>query len=200
LDRDFFHEAPAMSESDDRLLAPRVRIMQIIAFALITGVLVFLGFACFQVFVQRQGEPAAPIDGLPMISLVTVAVFAGGVVASFVVPTVMTRAALQRIAAGTRQVPQGTDPKDQATDLDKLLAVKQTALIVGMALLEGPAFMGCIAFFIEAQFFTLGIVAVAIVAMLLRFPTEGGVRNWLYEQTNQLQQIRQSGQRPSELR
>lgn len=189
-----------MSEMDDRVLAPRVRVMQIIAFALITGVVVFLGIACYQVFVQRQGEPAAPIEGLPMISLVAIAMLAGGVVASFVAPTLMTRAALQRIVAGTWQVSEGIDPKDQATDLAKLLAVKQTTLIVGMALLEGPAFMGCIAFFTEAQLFTLGIVAVAIVAMLLRFPTDVGVRSWLYEQTNQLQQIRQSGQRPSELR
>jgi hypothetical protein len=189
-----------MSEMDDRVLAPRVRIMQIIACALITGVVVFLGFACYQVFVQRQGQPMAPIDGLPMISVVAVAMVAAGVVASFVAPTVMTRGALQKIAAGTFQIPQRIDPKDMATDFAKLLAVKQTTLIVGLALLEGPAFMGCIAFFLEAQALTLLIVAVPIVAMLLRFPTEGGVRNWLYEQTNQLQQLRQSGQWPSELR
>jgi hypothetical protein len=187
-----------MSELDDRVLAPRVRAMQIMAFALITGVVVFLGIACYQVL--AQGAPATPRDGLPMVSLVAGVVFAGGIMASFAAPTLMTRAALQRIASSTWQVPRGTDPKDAATDFAKLLAVKQTTLIVSMALLEGPAFLGCLAFFVEGQFFMLGIVTVAIVAMLLKFPTEGSVRSWLYEQTNQLQHIRQSGQRPSELR
>jgi hypothetical protein len=182
-----------MSEIDDRILAPRVRVMQIIAFALVTGVLVFLGIACFQVFVQRQGQPQGQADALPILSLLAVAMLAGGAAVSFVVPKVMTRAAMQKIAAGIWQLPEGIDPKDLATDFAKLLSVKQTALIIGLAMLEGPAFLGCIAFLIEARPFTLGLVGVAIALMLFQFPTEGSVRAWLWNQTNQLEQTRQGG-------
>jgi hypothetical protein len=191
-----FSVRPPMSEIDDRVLAPRVRTMQIIAIALIAGVLVFLGIACNQVFVQRQGQPQGQADALPILSLLAVAMLAGGAAVSFVLPMVMTRAALQKIAAGTWQLPQGIDPKDLATDVAKLLTVKQTTLIFSLAMLEGPAFLGCIAFLIEARPFTLGLVGVAIAMMLFKFPTEGGIRAWLWNQTNQLEQARQGGHPP----
>ena len=71
-----------------------------------------------------------------------------------------------------------------------MLAARQTGLIIGLALLEGPAFVACIAFFVEARVYTLPIIAVAVIMMVVRFPTESGVRVWLQEQLDKLNAMR----------
>jgi hypothetical protein len=173
-----------MNEMDDRILAPRIRIMQIIAFALITGVVIFLGFACIQVFVQREGKPLGPPEGLPIITIAAIVMLFGGAIMSFVLPMVMTGAAMQRLSVGSVS-------KNPANDYNSLLSIKQTTLIVGMALLEGPAFMAGIAFLVEARQEALGLAGIAIVGLALKFPTQAKVRAWLCDSTNRLDQMRQ---------
>ena len=184
-----FSVRPPMSEIDDRVLAPCVRTMQIIAFALITGVVVFLGIACFQVFIQRDGQPIRQGNELPMLSLMALAMLIGMGTASILVPFAMTRSALQRFGAAPR-------PKDQESEVITLLNIKQTSMIVSMALLQGAAFFGCIALMIEARPFTLSIVGTAIVSMVIGFPTLGRVRTWVSNQLTQLDRTRNRGQAP----
>ena len=67
----------------------------------------------------------------------------------------MTKKALSQIADGQWQPGPEADPSQFATDAAKLMAVRQTTLIVGAALLEGAGLFGCVAFFLEGQFFVL---------------------------------------------
>lgn len=176
-----------MTELNDSALAGRVRTMQIIAFAMMNGVLILSGIFCYLVFGQRGGEPLHQGEQPPIISYVALGLFAIGGVTSFLLPMVVLRSIQRKIVDGTWQAPPGSGAMD---DVGKLLNARQTALIIGLALLEGPAFLGCIAFFTEARTYTLAIPASTLILMLLRFPTLDGVRASLQEDLDMLKSLR----------
>jgi hypothetical protein len=194
---------PAPPETDltvdpDRDLTPgRLRVMQILAAALILGVVIFLGIVLFLVQVQNGGRGLAPPQDVPIISLVLVVFFVVQAPLSFLLPAFIVRSQLRQIAVGSWAL-QGRVPNPAlfATDGGKLLAGFQSSLIIGLALLEGAAFFGCVAYLLEAQSFALAIVVVAILLMLVRFPTAGGVRSWLERQGAALSALRAQGDFP----
>jgi hypothetical protein len=125
---------------------------------------------------------------VPLLSYLCAGFLVVMAAASFLIPRLLIQSTLQSIARGTwKPSPQGPAP---TTDSGKLLVVRQTAMIVGLAPLEGASFFGCIAYLIEAHPLALGVVAVGVVLMLLRFPTEGRVQSWLDEQMDALDTIR----------
>jgi hypothetical protein len=180
-----------MSNIPDTVPPGILRTMQIIAGALVAGVCVFLGIVLYLVFVQNNGQGQAPPGGgLPLISIVAVAMMVVNVPLSVLIPRISTLAALRQIAAGTWTPPEGSArPSD--TTMRRLLAVRQTTLIIGLALLEGAAFLGCIAYLLEAQPYVLAVTGVAILLMLLQFPTESRVLAWLDRQADQLRELAQ---------
>ncbi len=180
-----------MSDPGDPLLSQRIRTMQLIAAALLMGVLSFLGIALFLVYVQQNGEGMVPAQGLPIYSLVAWGMFAVCAPLSIYLPRTMLDSQSRRIAAGEWRPPSGTDASAYASEKAQLLAVRQTTMIVGLALLEGSAFMGILAFLSEANPLALCVTAGAVVLMLMRFPTEGRSRAWLDEQAEKLVQARQ---------
>ena len=78
-------------------LPARVRIMQIIAGALIFGVLSFLGIVLFLV----QQQPPRPPE-LPILSLVGVALLVSNIAAALFLPPLLVQGGLRRLAAGAR--------------------------------------------------------------------------------------------------
>lgn len=187
-----------MSNGDNLNLAGRVLTMQIIVLALIMGVVGFAGVACFLVYVERDGEPVRPIEGLPILTLVAVGGLAAGVVASFVVPPLVFRNAERQIVAGTWKAPLGVDPNSDLgkllrSDTGRLLGARQSALIAGLALLEGPAFPALVAFLQEGRPYALALAAVVVILMLLRFPTESSVRAILEQDLERLKSLRPGG-------
>jgi hypothetical protein len=180
-----------MSEQVDLLPGQYLRTMQIIAGALFLGVAAFLAIVLFIVLVQGNGQGMAPPVGLPILSLVLVGLFIVTLPLAFIIPGVLTQAALRRIATRTWRPPLHANPIYYSSDAAKLLTVRQTATIIGLAILEGTAFFGCIAYLLEAQAFALGVIIVAMLLMLLNFPTEGRVRGWLERQTDCLAELRQ---------
>jgi hypothetical protein len=181
--------SPAV-EPDVDLTPRRVRVLQIVAGTLLLGVVGFLAVALFIVLVQGGGQGLAPPQGLPLLSLVAVVMLAAEAPLAFIVPGMMTRSALRQIVAGTWKLPPGQDATLFATAGAKLMGVRQASLIAGLALLEGAAFTGCIAYLLEAQVLALGVVGVAILLMLCQFPTEGRVRAWLERQAQALTELR----------
>lgn len=61
----------------------------------------------------------------------------------------------------------------------------QTGLIVGLALVEGAAFLNLVAYLIEGQVYSLGMAAILLALMLIRFPTTAGVSDWIEQRTRQ---------------
>jgi hypothetical protein len=51
--------------------------------------------------------------------------------------------------------------------------------------------VGCIAFLLEAQSYVLAVIGVAVVLMLLNFPTESRVLAWMERQLDQLSELAQ---------
>jgi hypothetical protein len=167
--------------------------MQILAAALLLGVATLLAVILFIVLVQRNGQAMAPPMGLPLISIILLALFIMDIPLAFLVSGMQTRAGLRRIASGTWRPPTQMNPSDYAGDTAKLLAVRQTTMIIALAILEGTAFFGCIAYLLEAQSFVLGIIILIIVLMTLNFPTQSRIRAWLERQTDRLAELRQQG-------
>jgi hypothetical protein len=176
---------------DDQPLNPqRVRAMQIVAGALITGGLLFCAYAVFSVQVQRNGRGMGAPGALPVITIMAVVVLLVMMPASLVVPRMLTSQALRQLIAGTWQAPPQAKPEDVATVGGKLMVVRQTSMIIGFAMLEGSAFLSCMAYFVEAQSIALVLVAFALIAMLFQFPTTARVASWLERQAEGLAELR----------
>jgi hypothetical protein len=170
-------------------LATRVRVMQIIALALLFGVLTLCGVSL--AVVQVNGPLAPPPEGAPrVITMVAMALFAIDVPLSFFVPAALLRGAIQRIAATT---PHGTDAEQSARDEAALLGMRQVTLIIGNALLEAVAMLGSIAYLLEGQGFVLLAVVIPVLLMLWRFPTVEGTRYWLERYAGLMAELRALG-------
>ena len=165
--------------SDESLPSERLRAMQIIAFALPMGVVIFLGIVLFLVY-GRANAPAPPQQSLPIITIISGVFFLVTGSLSFIVPQFITRAALTQQAA-----------QSEARDANALLGLRQTSMIISIALLEGPAFFALIAFLVEQQPLVLIVPGLALLGMLAQFPTENSVRNWLELNGRRVQEMRQ---------
>lgn len=171
-----------MDDSDfAAALAPRVRIMQIIAFALICGVMGFFGIATWM---QATNPPPPPPQ--PILTYVGFAAAAIMLVAHLIVPEIVASVGLKRIGQEKRAVasPSPYPPLPGVTG--PLVALYQTRLIVRFAMLEGAAFFCLIAYQIEGQWPILALVGVLVLAMLVRFPIISGVQAWIEQQQERL--------------
>jgi hypothetical protein len=179
-----------MTTPGETLPPQRLRVMQIIAMALILGVSSFLGIVLYLVS-QNNGQGMAPNALVPLMSLLAGLFLVIAAVLASIIAAAQTRSMLRQIASGSWRPPPRTNPNDYHSDAAKLLAVRQTTLIVTLALPEGAAFFGCIAYMLEGQPFVLAIILAALGLMLVHFPTERRVRTWLEQQADRLAALRQ---------
>lgn len=172
------------------------RVMQIIVASLTLGVAFF---SAIVLGLLRDDKPLAPntpgILGLPMLTALAVFFGLTSVIASFVIPKLMTDAALKQIAKGppldeTKYLDSGERQIYPAGDAGRLLPIFQTQLIVASALNEGAAFFAVLAYMIEGHPIALGVAAVLIALLVSRFPTVDRVRGWLAAQLERLALIR----------
>lgn len=178
-----------MSTQEDLLPPQRLRTMQIIAIAMIMGVFGFLAVVVF--VVQSNDQVKAPLPGLPLMTIIAAGFFIlAALLARFIAAT-QTRVLLRRIASGTWQTPRGMDASDYQTDAAKLLSVRQTTLLLSLAPLEGAAFFSGIAYLLEAQPLVLALTVLAIILMVLQFPTPNRVQAWMEQQSQRLAELRQ---------
>src|SRR5687768_14551423 len=92
---------------DDLIPSPqRIRVMQIIAGALIAGLVAFSGVVLFLVHSRPPANQAPPPD-LPLFSLVALAMLVMETPLAILLPYMQTQAALRRLATGTWSPPQG---------------------------------------------------------------------------------------------
>jgi len=115
-----------------------------------------------------------------VMSILAFVILASDTIAMVIVGRGMRAAGLQRIAH-----------VDAENDLIQLLGLKQTILIVTMALFEGPAFLGCIALLIERQLYVVAVPLSALAGMALNFPTRHSVRDWLETSARRVLELRE---------
>jgi hypothetical protein len=169
-----------MSIEPDDIPAAQLRTMQIIAGAMIWGVLTALAIFLFLALAQQHKSILVQAEDLHVVSLVAILLLLSNAPLALVLPGILTRNSLRQIASG-------------AQPLDQLLPLRQTTMIVSFALLEGAAMLGCIAFFLETHAATLVVVGLAVLLMLAQFPTRQRVRTWLARQLATLEELRISG-------
>lgn len=143
-------------------IAPQTRVLQVIHLALMGGVVAYF---LFQVYQEPQYSDDK--DALPLIPLVFAAT---NVIMSFVVPSIVRRSGFAALR-GKSPIPTNS-----------LMNAFQTGHIVGIAMLEGAGMLGCFAltggFGSVPRWFLVVPVAV-LVLMLLRFPRQGSVAEWI---------------------
>lgn len=163
-----------------------LRMMQIIAGALIAGVLSFAGVASFIVFGNvRAAQPGGQVPaagGSEIIMYMAMGFAVVGVVMSFVMSNLVSANGVKGVAK-MAQDGTSTGPKEL---FGRLLGVAQTKMIIAMALVEGAAFFNLIAFMTTKSLIPFAIVAGLLAVMAIHFPTKMKLARWLEEQQREL--------------
>lgn len=173
--REMTPEQYAAMEPDKVLLT-----MRIIAGALIAGVVMFGGIACFLVFGQPPAARPGPAPNLGFAIQLDLGV-AGAVLAvvmSFVVPNLIANVQVKSIAKITQD---GTATGSKEL-FGRMLAVSQVRMIIALALVEGAALFNLITFIITKSMIPPAIVGVLLVVMMIHFPTKLKLARWLEDQ------------------
>ncbi|HEY8505012.1 MAG TPA: hypothetical protein VIL46_10555, partial [Gemmataceae bacterium] len=154
-----------MAELPDSELAPRVRGLQILVVALLTGVAVITGVA-----VYLQTANLVVPTGDTWLSMVAVGFGALMVILQLVVPRAVVEKARREHARSA--APPGGDGHF-------LLTLYQSRVLVGAALCEAGALAGVVAYLIEGNTQVLLLTLFMAGLLALRYPSMGDVRTFL---------------------
>lgn len=160
-----------MQQSEEWLsrVGQLVRPSQIIAAALMSGVLVFVIISV----VVRGGELTAQIGMLTLLAAFFAVVMA---VASTVAIPVIDGAARRKIPL------EASNAEEWMAASRELAQAFQMRTILSFALLEGAAFFNLVVVLIDGSIPSLGIAAALLMLMATRFPTRLKFVSWLERQ------------------
>lgn len=153
-----------------------VRVSQIIAFSLASGVSVFLAVALSLRYSKGLFAPN-PWDVMPprnIVSFMALMMAAIVTVLSFAIPRQIAGNMRRVVASGKSAHGLG----EFRGETSELLGVYQTQMIIGLALLEGGAFFNGVAYLIEGHAPNLIAAVVLLLLILARFPTEQKIEDW----------------------
>ena len=154
----------------------QLRVMQIIAGALMMGVITFLGV----VLVITKGNVLG--QGNPGIVTMIAAGFAGLMIVNhLVIPSIITKARLNQIKS------QDSDGQNSELKLASLLGIYRMQLIITLAFLEGAAFFNLVSVMIEHHVISLIAAVVLLGLMAVRFPSRTKVLWWVQDRLRELQ-------------
>ena len=152
-----------------------VRSVQIVAGALMAGVLVFFGVVLVSTGGDIFGTQTPEIVGILGVLFGFIAI-----VNQFIIPKVIAGAQLRQIAS------DGFNERDEVAKLNLISGVYRGQLIVGLALLEGAAFLNLVGLMLERSIVSLAIVIVLLGSMALKFPTRDKVSFWVQDKLREL--------------
>jgi hypothetical protein len=155
-----------------------VRTSQIIAGALMMGVITFGVIAVVIAWNKPPGDPLLPVIAVAFAAIVIPVRF--GVSASLV--------SSSRTHIGNEV--RGGRLQDSSRIAGQLYGAFQTRMIVGMALLEGAAFFNLVAYMISARWWNLAAAGVLLLLLAAMFPTKNKLEQWVHDQL-QLMEIEQ---------
>ncbi|MFV0444525.1 MAG: hypothetical protein ACK5Q5_13225 [Planctomycetaceae bacterium] len=143
------------------IIEQRVRVLQIIAGALVMGVVLFLVVAIAVLGALRKTSAGE------QFSLIA----AGFAIAAWVLHLVLPGAMANAAASG-----------DKSAFVEKLCTIYQGKTIIALALLEGAAFFNVCALLVEHNWWSLVVIGALLLQMLFEFPTVTRVRQWIETQ------------------
>jgi hypothetical protein len=165
-----------------------VRPMQIIVFALFTGLLSFL----VVIVTMRLGQqPAGQPAHQPFVSYIALIAAFVAPVAGWLVPQMIASSMPQAVVDGKLAANAAmAHVAEEMKPLHSLVATYQTTLIVRCAILEGAGFFNGVAYLFERQQMN-AIAAVALaVLILIQFPTSGRLVSWVEGELNTINRLR----------
>ncbi len=148
-----------------------ILVMQVINASLVLGVAVFLGVA---ILITQDQPPKEP-----QITYLALGFLAVGILISWVfrVPINKNRVILKD---------QSFDPNSEEVFL-ALAQTYQTERIIKLAIIEGGAFFNGVAYMTEKVWWSLAAMGLAILLMLIGFPTRSQINAWIERRTLGLQ-------------
>ena len=147
-----------------------VRTVQIIAFALIMGIISFFVLLGFLVEWEAVHTDFSLLANAGLVFGGLTAVMAS------VIARLVSRSALQVALEHLKE--SGTSPKDEL-GMRTLVGVFQTKLIVQYALLESAAFFNGVLFFVDKSIVSL-VAGVAVTLMMIAlFPRTSQIHDWV---------------------
>ena len=155
-----------MPETTLNDMTTRLRVMQIIAAALIVGVLFFAGIAVVQTMSRPSGEP--------FLAYLAAGFAVMQVVLWGILPTVISSGACRQL--------RRTAGLEEAGQTNALVGIYQTKMIVAMALLEAAAFFNLIAYMNCVYWWSLAVAGGLTILMATGFPTQFRVDSWIETQ------------------
>lgn len=78
--------------------------------------------------------------------------------------------------------------RKQGGSLDEWIGIFRSKMIVGMSLCEGASFFNLIAYFIDQQLMSLGMVLLLMVRLVSQIPTAGGLESWVTDRMRSVEQ------------
>jgi uncharacterized membrane protein YbhN (UPF0104 family) len=144
-----------------------VRTTQIIIGALMSGLVCFGGVALTSQSSTQNNQSILTIvaAGLALMQIMM----------WFVIPGLIVKSQLKTM-------------KDlsEADRMPRLAQTFQTQKIIGAALLEGAGFFNWVAYMIDHQAITLGVVGTLMVLLASMFPTQGQYESWVEEMKHEM--------------
>jgi hypothetical protein len=150
-------------------LDAHVRNLQIIKFGLISGVVIFAIVIVFAI--PKPNPPADPLFVWIMAGFGVIAVLA-----RMVVPRLLVKAGVQRIATGAGGSPDSSQAVDAA-----LAGLYQVQMIVGSAILEGGAFGNLASCLMTGHALSWVVTGFLWLGLVFDFPTRSAVERWIAE-------------------
>ncbi|QDV13938.1 hypothetical protein CA51_38300 [Rosistilla oblonga] len=162
-------------------LSKAVLTMQIISIALLFGA---INIAVILVVMTMMRDDAVLKTNLDPLVIVVLGVAVMSTVVSVVLPSMLRRSAEQHASEARKLRDDANhptiDPLAPLTEPEALMLTRyQTAHIVGAALLEGPAMLAAVVFFITSNAICLGIAVFMILLLATRVATQSKVVTWM---------------------
>jgi hypothetical protein len=167
-----------------------VLVMQIIVAALAAGVVTF---AVVVLVLRSQQEANAPQDNSLLLSYIGILVSASAIAAWMIIPRLLVSRTRQAISEGkTPMLDDYHEPAltEGAQQIQPLVAMHQTRLIVGCALLEGAAFLNLLAYMLEGQLMNLVAAGLLVLIIVTQIPTFGRLTSWIEDDLSAIDRTR----------
>jgi hypothetical protein len=184
-----------MNEFDlDKILRPRLTVMRIILFALVIGSLAFMGIV---LAMRLSPNPPNAANTAPLMTYMGMGFGLLMFLLHLIIPRLVVANARNGIARGTWNP---SDPRHPLSpeqirsmgDIGLLLALYQSQVIIGLAMLEGATFFNLIAYLLEGDAASLVVAGLLVVVMLSHFPTQPRLEAFLEQQGELVRQQRQA--------
>lgn len=178
----------------------RVRVLRIVIVAMLIGIMALLAVAWSTL--SDSQRKAAALARKPTLSTLSAGLAGAAILGSILVPAMLTKVNRQRIAAARTgptstppwvraESPSGSDPLKSEVGM-QVGAAEFSNRILSVALLEGAAMLGGVAYMNEGRTWVLGPVALVLLVMVGRIPTESGFRHLVETEMQAVSDIRRT--------